>query len=125
MSVLTSAHAANMMRSTPGERRATNLLKEAAMAHAASWPLALDIAIGLFDLLPMWCVITMIGVAAALATMQVTVTQIVRLRASRVVTRSGDGVAVLKIEDGRRNRRCRDRSANGESDVRPRRSSVR
>lgn len=54
----------------------------------------------LLPALPLWCVITLALVAVALIAARVTVTQIIRLRASARITTSEHALRVLELENG-------------------------
>jgi hypothetical protein len=71
----------------------------AATALTAFVPAAMCVPAGVLHLLPLWAVLTLIGVGVLLSSAQVIVTQIIRLRASARITRSQDAVRVLEIED--------------------------
>jgi hypothetical protein len=60
---------------------------------------ALGVPAVLYTGMPGWCLLVLLGVTVLLTTAQVTVTQIIRLRASTLITRSQDAVRVLEIED--------------------------
>ena len=69
---------------------------------AALTPLAapvLGIPVALADALPTWALLTLLGVSALLAAAQVTVTQVIRLRASARISRSDHALRALEIED--------------------------
>jgi hypothetical protein len=55
----------------------------------------------LLAVLPLWCVITLVVVATALAATLVTVTQIIRLPANSKITTSAHVLRLLEIEDSR------------------------
>jgi hypothetical protein len=52
-----------------------------------------------YDNLPAWALLALLGVAAALTAVQVVVTQVIRVRASGRITSSKDNLRVLEIED--------------------------
>jgi hypothetical protein len=62
-------------------------------------PAALAVPTGVLQLLPVWAVLTVIGIGMLLASVQVIITQIIRLRASKKITSSRDALRALEIED--------------------------
>jgi len=62
-------------------------------------PPVLGLAAVLYEGLPSWCFLALIGVSVVLTATQVVVTQIIRLRASGKITHSQDALRVLEIED--------------------------
>jgi hypothetical protein len=58
----------------------------------------------LYPVLPLWCVITLVLTAVSLTAIQAIVTQIIRLRASNMITSSSHALLLLEFEDDHRSR---------------------
>jgi hypothetical protein len=67
---------------------------------------------GALHLLPVWAVLAVVAVGVLLTAMQVIVTQIVRLRASKQISSSRDALRMLEIEDLPRGQHCNPRSGH-------------
>jgi hypothetical protein len=71
----------------------------ATIAFAALISAAPGIPACVLRLLPIWAVLALIGIGVLLTTVQVIITQVIRLHASARITRSQDALRVLEIED--------------------------
>jgi hypothetical protein len=74
------------------------------LALAPSAPTVLGIPATLLGMLPAWWLIALLGASAASAVGPTVVTQIIRLRLSRQITRSRDARGILEYHHGHRRR---------------------
>jgi hypothetical protein len=76
-----------------------NMRPTAATGLTTFTPAASGVPTGVLHPLPVWAVLALLGVGVLLSSLQVIVTQVIRLRASARITRSQDALRVLEIED--------------------------
>ena len=74
-------------------------------ALAPLTPPVLAVPATLLGILPLWFLITILAVSAALTAIQVIVTQIIRLRASTKITSSAHALQLLTVKDTTRSTR--------------------